>query len=304
MSFEITILGSSSATPTLNRNPSSQVVTIYDRYFLVDCGEGAQMQMRKYKIKFAKINHIFISHLHGDHILGLPGFLSSLHLMNRTNDLHLYCHEPLKEILEVQFKHSETYLKFNIVYHFLNKAQSEIIYEDDKVLVETIILNHRIPCCGFIFREKPALLSIRKDKIEAYNILPQDIPNIKRGNDYITEQGKVIPCKELTYPPKEPQSYAYCSDTLYDESYAAKLMGIKLLYHEATFLHDMIKRAKETYHTTAKQAAEMAEKCKVQKLLIGHFSARYHDLEPLLHEARQTFPQTYLAKEGEVFSLN
>ena len=261
------------------------------------------MQMRKYKIKFAKINHIFISHLHGDHILGLPGFLSSLHLMNRSNDLHLYCHEPLKEILEVQFKHSETYLKFNIVYHFLNKAQSEIIYEDDKVLVETIILNHRIPCCGFIFREKPAMLSIRKDKIEAYNILPQDIPNIKRGNDYITEQGKVIPCKELTYPPKEPQSYAYCSDTLYDESYAAKLMGIKLLYHEATFLHDKLDRAEQTFHTTALQAGRIAAIASVKKLVIGHFSSRYSDLEPLKVEAGLEFESVELAVEGKIIEL-
>jgi ribonuclease Z len=202
----------------------------------------------------------------------------------------------------VQFKHSETYLKFKIIYHFLHKTKPEIIFEDDKVLVETIILNHRIPCCGFVFREKPSLLSIRKDKIEAYKILPQDIPPIKRGNDYITEHGKVIPYKELTFPPKEPKSYAYCSDTLYDESYMPQLSGVKLLYHEATFMHDMLKRAGETYHTTTKQAAEVAVKCKVQKLLIGHFSARYNDLEPLLEEARQTFPHTFLAKEGEVFT--
>lgn len=304
MSFEITILGSSSATPTLNRHPTSQVVTIYDRYFLIDCGEGAQMQMRKYKVKFAKINHIFISHLHGDHILGLPGFLSSLHLMNRTSELHLYCHEPLKEILELQFKHSETYLKYKINFHFLNKNKAEIIFEDDKLSIETVLLNHRIPCCGFIFREKPSLLSIRKDKIETYKILPQDIPNIKRGNDYVAENGKIIPCKELTYPPKEPESYAYCSDTKYDESIFPQLNGIKILYHEATFLHEMLQRANETFHTTAKQASEIAEKCKVQKLIIGHFSARYNDLDPLLEEARQIFPETFLAKEGEVFSLN
>jgi ribonuclease Z len=304
LSFEITILGSSSATPTLNRHPSSQVVTIYDRYFLIDCGEGAQMQMRKYKVKFAKINHIFISHLHGDHILGLPGFLSSLHLMNRTNDLHIYCHEPLKEILEIQFKHSETYLRYQIIYHFFDSKTSEVIYDDDKLTVETVTLNHRIPCCGFIFREKPALLSIRKDKIEAYKILPQDIPNIKKGNDYITENGQQISYKELTYPPKAPESYAYCSDTKYDERIFPQLEGIKILYHEATFLHEMLKRANETFHTTAKQASEVAEKCGVQKLLIGHFSARYNDLEPLLNEARQGFKETYLAKEGEVFSLN
>ncbi|MCC6252590.1 MAG: ribonuclease Z [Bacteroidia bacterium] len=304
MSFEITILGSSSATPTLDRHPSSQIVTIYDRHFLIDCGEGTQVQMRKYKVKFAKINHIFISHLHGDHILGLPGFLASLHLMNRTNDIHLYCHEPLKEILEIQFKYSETYLRYNIIYHFLRNDVSEQIYEDEKLTIETIILNHRIPCCGFVFKEKTALLSIRKDKMEAYQILPQDIPPIKRGNDYISPSGQRIANKELTYPPRIPESYAYCSDTKYDERIFPQLKGVKLLYHEATFMHDLLKRANETYHTTAKQAAMVAKICKVQKLLIGHFSARYNDLNPLLEEARQEFKETYLAIEGESFMLD
>ncbi|MCZ2248736.1 MAG: ribonuclease Z [Bacteroidia bacterium] len=304
MSFEITILGSSSATPTLDRHPSSQIVTIYDRHFLIDCGEGTQVQMRKYKVKFAKINHIFISHLHGDHILGLPGFLASLHLMNRTNDIHLYCHEPLKEILEIQFKYSETYLRYNIIYHFLRNDVSEQIYEDEKLTIETIILNHRIPCCGFVFKEKTALLSIRKDKMEAYQILPQDIPPIKRGNDYISPSGQRIANKELTYPPRIPESYAYCSDTKYDERIFPQLKGVKLLYHEATFMHDLLKRANETYHTTAKQAAIVAKICKVQKLLIGHFSARYNDLNPLLEEARQEFKETYLAIEGESFMLD
>lgn len=304
MSFEITILGSSSATPTLDRHPSSQIVTIYDRHFLIDCGEGTQVQMRKYKVKFAKINHIFISHLHGDHILGLPGFLASLHLMNRTNDIHLYCHEPLKEILEIQFKYSETYLRYNIIYHFLRNDVSEQIYEDEKLTIETIILNHRIPCCGFVFKEKTALLSIRKDKMEAYQILPQDIPPIKRGNDYISPSGQRIANKELTYPPRIPESYAYCSDTKYDERIFPQLKGVKLLYHEATFMHDLLKRANETYHTTAKQAAILAKICKVQKLLIGHFSARYNDLNPLLEEARQEFKETYLAIEGESFMLD
>lgn len=304
MSFEITILGSSSATPTLNRHPSSQVVTIYDRHFLVDCGESAQMQMRKYKIKFAKINHIFISHLHGDHVFGLPGFLSSLHLMNRTSDLHLYCPEPLKEILEVQFKHSETYLRYKIFYHFLDKSGPEKLYEDDKVTVETVLLNHRIPCWGFVFREKPSLLSIRKDKVEFYNIHPQDIPSIKKGGNYTLENGKVLSNSELTYPARIPESYAYCSDTKYDERLIPLLQGVSILYHEATFLHDMLKRANETFHTTALQAAQMAIQCNVQKLLIGHFSARYHDLEPLLEEARESFKETYLAIEGQVFGLH
>ncbi len=304
MSFQITILGSSSATPTLNRHPTSQVVCIHDRHFLVDCGEGAQMQMRRYKIKLSKINHVFISHLHGDHILGLPGFLSSLHLMNRTNELHLYCPEPLKEILDIQFKYSETYLRYKIIYHFLNKDAGETIYEDDKLSVDTILLNHRIPCWGFIFKEKQAFLSIRKDKIDAYKILPQDIPSIKRGNDYACADGRIIPYQEITYPPREAESYAYCSDTKYDEHICKHLRGVKMLYHEATFLHEMLPRANETYHTTAKQAAEIAEKCAVKKLLIGHFSARYTDLNPLLDEARKTFKETYLAIEGEVFSLN
>lgn len=301
MSFEVTILGSSSAAPAFDRHPSSQVVTIYDRHFLIDCGEGSQMQMRKFRVKFAKINHIFISHLHGDHILGLPGFLASLHLYNRTNDLHIYCHEPLKEILETQFKYSETYLKYKIFYHFLNTKEAEIIYEDEKLTVQSILLNHRIPCCGFVFKEKEPLLSIRKDKIEFYKILPQDIPNIKRGIDY-NYNGRMVSFKELTYPPKVPDSYAYCSDTKYNPNLIQFLNGINLLYHEATFLHELLARANETFHTTALQAAELASICNIKRLIIGHFSARYNDLTPLLQEARSKFKETHLAIEGESYN--
>jgi ribonuclease Z len=304
LSFQLTILGSSSATPTSNRNPTAQHLCFLDRNFLIDCGEGTQMQLRRFKIKFTRINHIFISHLHGDHYLGLIGFLSSLHLFGITQDIHLYCQTPLKEIIDIQLKHSDTHLKFNLVYHFLDTTKSEVIFEDEKVKVESIPLSHRIPCCGFIFREKPGLLSVRKEMISYHLLSTKDILKIKKGEDIVTAEGKVIKNKVLTYPSAPLRSYAFCSDTVYDESLIPNLKKVSLLYHEATFLHAMEKRAKETFHSTAEQAALIAKKAQVQKLIIGHFSARYKDLTPLLEESRQVFKNTELAIEGTCFELN
>jgi ribonuclease Z len=303
LSFQLTILGSSSATPTSKRNPTAQYLSIHDRHFLIDCGEGTQMQLRRYKLKFTRINHIFISHLHGDHYLGLLGFLSSLHLLGCTHDVHIYCQAPLKEIIEIQLKYSDTRLKYPLHFHFLNLNEKEAIFEDEKVCVYSFPLSHRIPCCGFLFKEKPGLLSIRKEMIEFHSISPKEIIQIKKGADFKNAAGKVIKNKLLTYPSPAMRSYAFCSDTSYDESLLPYLKKVSLLYHEATFMHNMLKRAEETFHSTTVQAASIAKKAQVDKLIIGHFSARYKDLAPLLAESQEVFKNTELAEEGNTFII-
>lgn len=301
--FELTILGCSSATPTSKRNPTSQLLTIAERYFLIDCGEATQIQLRKYKIKFQRINHIFISHLHGDHYFGLLGLLSSMHLLGRTTDLHLFCPAELKEIIDLQLHASQTNLRFKIVYHFHKYIDNDLIFEDDKVTVKTVVLNHRIPCCGFIFVEKPLPYNITKEVIEKYNIPVEQIHLIKNGADFKTESGKLIPNEKLVVAKPPIRSYAFCSDTLYDERVLKIISGVTLLYHEATFLHEMLTRAIETFHTTALQAATIAKKARVKQLMIGHYSARYKDLQPLLDEAKNVFDNTILAVEGESTQL-
>jgi ribonuclease Z len=301
--FELTILGCSSATPTSDRYPTAQALQVAGRFFLIDCGEGAQMQVRRYGIKFQRINHIFISHLHGDHYLGLMGFISSLHLLGRTNELHIHSQEELREIVEIQLKHSNTRLNYPVIWHPLSYDKSELIFEDDHVSVETIILNHRIPCCGFLFREKPHLRKLRKEKLAQYSIPIEWLHRIKLGEDFVMDNGKVIPNKEITDDPPAPRSYAYCSDTRYKEALTEQIKGVDLLYHEATFLHDRLERAKETYHSTAKEAGKIAQMAGVKKLLIGHYSARYRDLQPHLKEAKTEFENTQLAIEGEVHAV-
>jgi ribonuclease Z len=304
LEFEVTILGTGSATPAAGRNPSAQVLMHHQRLFLIDCGEGAQMQMRRFHVRSSKINHIFISHLHGDHYLGLPGFLASLHLKNRTVELHLYCHRPLKEILELQFRYSQTHIRFPIVYHFLNPEEQECIYEDDGLEVISFPLNHRIDCNGFLFREKPKLFPVKKEMLAFFKIHPQDIPSIKRGEDYISPEGEVISNNRITLPRPPSAAYAYCSDTIYLPKLKEILAGVDLLYHEATFLNDMKSRAKETYHTTAGEAAALAESAGVKKLLLGHFSARYHHLQDFETEARAVFPNAVVAEEGKTYQVH
>lgn len=297
--FELTILGCSSATPTSTRNPTAQLLNIAERFFLIDCGEATQIQLRKFKLKFQRINHIFISHLHGDHYLGLIGLLSSMHLLGRTVDLHLFCPPELEEIIEVQFKHSQTYLRFKIVYHHHKFIADDLIFEDNKVEVRTILLNHRIPCCGFLFTEKPLLANISKEIIQKYNIPVEQILAIKGGADFITTDGELIANSNLVSNKLKPRSYAYCSDTCYDERIIEIIKGVDLLYHEATFLNEMLPRAKETFHSTALQAATIAQKAEVHQLMIGHYSARYRDLQPLLDEAQTVFSNTILSIEGK-----
>ena len=301
MRFEVTILGSSSATPIYNRNPTSQALNINERVYLVDCGEGTQQQMLRFDVKPSKIDHIFISHLHGDHYLGLIGLLSSMHLNGRKKDMELFGPPDLLKILTVHFESSWTNLNYKINFHPLQTNNPEIILDNADLTVETIILNHRIPCTGFVFRQKKPLLKLDADQLEHYNIGRNQYFNLKQGADFVTEAGEVVANELITIKPEAPKSYAYCSDTLAGESYLLQIQGVSLLYHEATFTHDLLARAKETHHTTALQAGEIAQKAQVKKLLIGHFSARYKTLEPLLEEARSVFENTELAIEGKTF---
>lgn len=298
MGFELTILGSSSATPIYNRHPTSQLLVFRDRHFLIDCGEGTQMQMLKYKVRYHRITHVFISHLHGDHYLGLVGLLSTFHLQGRSADLHLYAQQELMDIIEIHLRLSQTQLRYNLIFHPIRHYSPEVIFEDDDLIIRTIILNHRIPCTGFIFSEKQRPRKLRVDKLQDYGIPFTHYTRIKNGAGFTNADGSFIPNEELTEHPAIPKSYAFCSDTMYMPELATQLTGIDLLYHEATFLHDMKDRATQTYHSTAKQAAQTALDAGVKKLLIGHFSARYKQLEPLLEEARTVFSNTDLALEG------
>ncbi len=303
MIFEISILGSSSATPIYQRHPTAQVLNIHERFFLVDCGEGTLLQLNRYKIKFHRINHIFISHLHGDHYLGLVGLLSTMHLQGRTVDLHLYCPEPLKEIIDIQLKYSDTNLRFPIHYYFLDPLNPKTIYSDEGVEVKTIILHHRIPCTGFLFSEKLGLRKLIKNKLQEYQVPLEAYQDLKNGKDCILPDGRIIPNKEITTDPRHPRSYAFCSDTCYNEGVASAVRNVDLLYHEATFLSDKTERAKETFHSTAAQAATIAKKANAKRLIIGHFSARYKNLYPLLEEAKEVFSDTTLAIEGDRFLI-
>ena len=303
MKFEVTILGSSSATPIFNRNPSSQALNVNERLYLIDCGEGTQQQMLKFDVRASRIDHIFISHLHGDHYLGLIGLLSSMHLNGRKKALKIFCPEKLKEIVDIQFKYSDTVLQFDLEYKFTSDAKPEVILENHDVTVESIPLDHGIPCTGFLFREKKRMKKLIKERLDEIGIPVAYLTALKKGFDYVAPDGTVFKNDTLTIDSAEPKTYAYCSDTCYNESYFKQIANCTLLYHEATFLNDMLDRAKETQHTTALQAAEVALKTQAKKLLIGHFSARYKTVNELLDEARSIFPETELAIEGKTFLI-
>ncbi|MBS1527282.1 MAG: ribonuclease Z [Bacteroidetes bacterium] len=303
MRFEVTILGSSSATPIFNRNPSAQALNINEHFYLIDCGEGTQQQMLRFDVKPGRIDHIFISHLHGDHYLGLVGLLSSMHLNGRSKELKLFCPPELKEIIDLQLKYSETTLQFPINYIFTNAGRAEKILENADLTVESFPLDHRIACTGFIFRQKKRMRKIIKERIQELLIPVEQFSAIKKGADYTAPDGKVYQNKDITTDPGEPKSYAYCSDTLYNESYFGNIADCDMLYHEATFMQNMHDRAVTTHHTTALQAGEIALRVGAKKLLIGHFSARYKTLDELLAETRSIFPETELAIEGKTFVI-
>ncbi len=304
MKFEVTILGSSSATPIYNRNPTSQALNINEHLYLVDCGEGTQQQLMRFEIKSSRIDCIFISHLHGDHYLGLVGLLSSLHLNGRKKPLQLFGPAPLIEIIEMQLRYSETTLQYPLIFKATNPAVSELIYENPDIKVETIPLQHRIPCTGYIFRGKKRLRKLVRDRVEELDIPVSYYSALKNGADYTAPDGIVYSNDKLTRPPAEPKTYAYCSDTIYGEQYFEQIKGATYLYHEATFLHDMLDRAKDTFHTTALQAAQVAKLTGAEHLIIGHFSARYKNLNVLLEEAQSLFPATELAIEGKTFVID
>ena len=303
MPFKLTILGSSGALPAYGRFPTSQYLTIQNKHFLIDCGEGTQMQLQRYQVPAQKINHIFISHLHGDHYLGLMGLLFSMHLQKRTTDLHLHSIRGLDEIILLQLKHSKSVLNYNIIHHPFDPTQATLLWEDEALSVETIPLVHKLPCAGFLFKEKPKPRRIDKEKLQDGMML-QHIAALKTGKDIIDESGNIIYKNEdFTLPPRPSLSYAFCSDTAYNEKAIEQLNGVDLLYHEATFMEEEKDKAKETLHSTAAEAAYIAKAASVKQLAIGHFSARYKDLDPLLQEARNIFPNTSLAIEGETLEL-
>jgi len=304
MDFELSILGSSSAVPTSFRNTTAQVLNAFGRFFLIDCGEGTQLQMRKYRIPYARINHIFISHLHGDHFFGLIGFISSLALQGRTTTLHIYAHKKLEDILNFQFEALNTKLPFDIVYHYLDSSKIEVIYEDKHICVTSFSLKHRdIPTSGFLFKEKEKPLNIIKELVDEYEIPIAQRVLIKQGADFTTKEGEIIPNRELTTKPKPPRSYAFCSDTAYTEKFLDVIKNVDLLYHEATHCNDNKDRAKQTYHSTAEQAATIAKKANVKKLIMGHFSTRYKNTNTHEKEAQAIFAESYAVKDGDTFKL-
>lgn len=303
MKFEVTILGCGSATPTLRHWPTSQLVNHNEHYFLFDCGEGAQLQLRRYNIKFQRINHVFITHLHGDHCLGLPGLLSTMHLLGRTKDLHVYANAALQEAIEIQLRVSHSRLRFHLQWHPLSYDEPQIIMENDKLQVRSFPLNHRVPCCGFVISEKPKPRNMIPEMIEKYTIPFVRIRQIKTGADYILDDGTVIPNADLTFDPSEPKSYAFCTDTAFAQKTIDAVRGVDLLYHEATFLEKDRQRAYDTFHSTASDAARVAKEAGVGKLIIGHYSARYQDLNPFLEEAEAGFKPVLLANEGARFKV-
>lgn len=304
MKFELTILGAGSAVPTPKRNSSAQVLNVLDRYFLIDCAEGTQHQLRRFHVPYNKINHIFISHLHGDHFFGLMGLLSSLSMQGRRGELHIYADKRLQEIVGFQLKLMNSRMSYPLVFHTLSR-QEEVIYEDKAVVVKSFPLLHRYdtPVCGFLFREKERERTIRKDMASAWQVPVAFMQYLKKGADFITPEGQAVPNERLTVAPPPARSYAYMTDTLFRERFAEYVKGADLLYHEATYDRTLESLARESFHSTAEQAARIALLAGVKKLLLGHFSARYTDPSCLLPEARAIFPETYICTDGDVFDV-
>lgn len=301
--FEIHILGCGSALPTTRHFPTSQVVNLRDKLFMIDCGEGAQLQFRKSRLKFSRLNHIFISHLHGDHCFGLPGLISTLNLLGRTADLHIYSPAGLEEQMGPMLAFFNRQMTYKVLFHAFDTGVSTQIYEDRSLTVSTLPLRHRMPCCGFLFAEKPGLNHIVREMVDFYQVPVYELNRIKNGADYVTSDGEVVPNSRLTTPADPPRRYAYCSDTIYLPSLADALQGVDLLFHEATFADTDAARARETFHTTATQAATLARDAGVKRLVVGHYSARYEDESCLLSEASAVFPNTELAGENKVFVI-
>lgn len=301
--FKVHILGCGSALPTLQHNASSQIVELREKLFMIDCGEGTQIQLRRSRIHFSKIIAVFISHLHGDHCFGLPGMISTFGMTGRTAPLHIYAPAAFEPILEQTLSFFCQGLEFKVVFHAVDTTQNKVVYEDRSLTVETIPLQHRIDCCGYLFREKPILPHIRRDMIDFYKIPISQINNIKAGADWVTAEGDVIANSRLTTPAEPARSYAYCSDTRYIKTLHELVKGVSTLYHESTYSAEDAERARLYWHSTSQDAAKVARDASVGKLLLGHFSARYNNESQLLDEAKEIFPNSYLTREGATFDI-
>ena len=301
--MKLTILGCYAATPRTFTNPTSQILEIKNRLFLIDCGEGTQVQLRKNKIRFSKINHIFISHLHGDHFFGLVGLVSTFTLLNRTTDLHIYGPKGIKEIIKLQLRLSNSWTNYNLFFHELESLESEIIFEDEKVLVKTIPLKHRVYTNGFLFQEKIGDRKLNFDAVQNYEIERCYYQKMKNGSDITLEDGRIIENEKLTFDPVPAKNYAFCSDTAYNEAMIPTIENIDVLYHESTFLQSEESLAKKTLHSTAKEAATIALKANAKQLILGHYSTRYENIELFKEEAETVFPEVLLADDGKIFEF-
>lgn len=304
MGFSLTILGSSSALPKPDRFTTAHVLNVHERFFLIDCGEGTQIQLRRFKIRFGRIHNIFITHLHGDHFFGLPGILSSFNLMGRKVPLNIYGPDKLEQIIMGLYETMGEKLNYEIIFNKVNFSQPELILDTDKLSVTSVPLRHKIPSVGYIFREKEKLRKISRDLVDELGLGVKEIIRLKSGQDVIRPDGTELKSEDLTSPAPAPRSYAFISDTRYSEMIIPLIQGIDLLYHEATYLDVMKRRAKETGHSTAAEAARIAKQAGVGKLIIGHFSARYKTSLPLLMEAQEIFPETIAAEDGLCIDVN
>ena len=304
MPFKLTILGCDSAIPTVDKQQTAQLLNINEHFFLIDCGENTQVQLRKYQLSFQRISHVLISHLHGDHYYGLIGLITSMHLLGRNKGLHIYAHEDLKEIINVQLSASNTNLNYPLFFHVLPKDEEKILFKDDNVEISNFLLDHTIDCSGFLFKEISTKRKIIKEKIEEYKIPNDKIDAIKDGAHYVNENNQIIDNNELTSVISNLHSYAYCSDTRFSSRIIPIISNVDVLYHEATFSEELATRAIETGHSTTKEAANIAKEANVKNLLIGHYSKRYKDLNILLEESKQYFNNSFLTKEGDVFDFN
>ncbi len=301
--MKLTILGCHSATPRWDANPTAQVLEVQGRLFLIDCAEGTQIQLRKFKVKFARIKHIFISHLHGDHFFGLVGLISTFRLLGREAELHIYGPKGIKEAITLQLKLGKSWTNYPLYFHELESKEPELIYEDDKVTVTTIPLKHRVYTNGFLFLEKPGERGLNVEKARDLNVDLSYFRKIKQGADALTKDGATIPNAEITFDPPTPKSYAYCSDTSYFPDIIPQIENATALYHESTFLDNEHNLAEKTEHSTAKEAAVIAKKANVGTLILGHYSGRYRHLEAFKTEAQQIFEAVELAEDGKVFTF-
>jgi len=299
----LTILGCGSALPTRKNFPTAQILEIRDKQFLIDCGEGTQIRMRQMGVKTNRLGHIFISHLHGDHCFGLIGLISSFGMLNRTAELHIHAQVDLEKILSPLLQYFCKELPFNVIFHTINPRKHELIYEDRSLQVFSIPLKHRVPCCGFLFEEKPRERHILREMIDFYHIPTWRISKIKQGEDFTTEEGEIIPNSQLTTASDLPKRFAYCSDTAYSSKIIPIIKGVDCLYHESTFMDGEMIRSNQTEHSTARQAAEIAKKANVKRLIIGHYSARYNNQNELLNEAKEVFENTVLGEDMTVYEI-